>query len=52
MATIEDRLQGLRVLADELRGEISGSTLLLRLDELLEELNEEMLVAGSTHGTG
>jgi hypothetical protein len=50
MATIEDRLQGLRILADELRGEIAGSTLLLLLDELLEELNEEALIAGAAHG--
>ena len=50
MATIEDRLQVLRSVADELRGEIEGSTLLLRLDELLEELNEEALLVGTAHG--
>jgi len=49
MASVEDRLRGLRVLADELRGELQDSTLLFRLDGLLRELNEEALV-GSTAG--
>jgi len=52
MASIEDRLQGLRVLADELRGELHDSALLFRLDELLQELNEEALVVSTTCRSG
>ena len=39
MASIEDRLELLRGLADELRGEVADFTLVARLDELLEELD-------------
>ena len=39
VASIEDRLELLRGLADELRGEAIDTSLAARLDELLEELD-------------
>ena len=47
MASIEDRLELLRGLADELRGERIDDSLAFLLDELLEELNEEKRVLES-----
>jgi len=39
MASIEERLELLRILADELRSEISDCLLGTRIEELLEELD-------------
>lgn len=47
MASVEDRLELLKILADELRNEISNSTLGIRIEELLEELNERSWDANS-----
>jgi len=40
MSGTEERLELLRVLADELRCELTNSSLGFRIEELLEELNE------------